>query len=469
MEPVSTEIVLTPQGKRLMALASWVLYLPLYYSVLPLLGSGSGIVVTFPVVVTASLLGMRAGFLAGLLGYPSGVLLYWLSGQAQVDWAETLFPSIFIVLATALVGAVVGRFSDMRLQLNEELQERRKIEEALREQRQLAESLREISLALTTEHDPEVVLDGLLYLVNHVVPYDSANIMLIEDGQVTLSRQKGYERLGVDLDLKMVEAEMASSKFVRQMADTHRPIVVADTYSDASWHHVEGTEYIRSWAGAPIIVHGQLIGFLSVDKGEPNFYNQKMAENLMDFAIHAGIAIENARLHAEQHFLATHDKLTGLPNRAFFLDRLEHALAHAERYERLLAILFVDLDNFKSINDNLGHHSGDILLQRASKRIQEALRTSDTVARVGGDEFALILENFHDVRGPGTVALKVLVKLSEPFDLDGEEVAVSASVGVSVFPHDGVSPDELLKKADTAMYRSKQRGRNQYQYFSEIY
>lgn len=165
-------------------------------------------------------------------------------------------------------------------------------------------------------------------------------------------------------------------------------------------------------------------------------------------------------------FVAGHDGLTRLPNRMMFNQRLEHALALAQRGSSRLAVLFIDLDRFKVINDTLGHESGDILLREVAARLQGQLRTTDTVARLGGDEFVVLIENVTDPVFIGWLARKLIETLSASFTLSGSEYNVTASIGVSTYPDDGGDAQTLLKHADIAMYRSKEQGRNTFQFYS---
>jgi diguanylate cyclase (GGDEF)-like protein/PAS domain S-box-containing protein len=166
-----------------------------------------------------------------------------------------------------------------------------------------------------------------------------------------------------------------------------------------------------------------------------------------------------------QH-LAYHDALTGLPNRMLVLDRLARGLAIAQRQHRQLAVLFLDLDRFKTINDTLGHLSGDSLLCQVASRLQNSLREQDTVARLGGDEFLVLLEHVGDISDVAHVANKILDALAVPFDLGGQELHITVSIGVSLYPRDAQDAETLLKYADTALYKAKDAGRNTYRFFS---
>jgi diguanylate cyclase (GGDEF)-like protein/PAS domain S-box-containing protein len=164
---------------------------------------------------------------------------------------------------------------------------------------------------------------------------------------------------------------------------------------------------------------------------------------------------------------ANYDSLTQLPNRRLFTDRLEQGIKVAHREHQHMALLFLDLDRFKEVNDTLGHHIGDELLVEAAQRIKACVRESDTVARLGGDEFTVILNELRDVSPIGAIAQKIIDSLSEPFKLRDEQAFVSASIGVTVYPEDALLAEELLKNADQAMFAAKQNGRNRVNYFTK--
>lgn len=176
-----------------------------------------------------------------------------------------------------------------------------------------------------------------------------------------------------------------------------------------------------------------------------------------------------ARKAAEQQIehQAYHDALTGLPNRSLFIDRLEIALARGRRKQTILAVLFIDLDRFKYVNDTFGHSAGDILLQQVATRLRSAVREEDTIARLGGDEFTLLLSDLGGASDAAKVAQKIIQVMSEPFHLQENEFYVTPSIGIALFPTDGRDVETLLKNADNAMYRSKEAGPNSYHIYSE--
>ena len=169
---------------------------------------------------------------------------------------------------------------------------------------------------------------------------------------------------------------------------------------------------------------------------------------------------------AQLVYMASHDALTDLPNRALLQERIAQALLRAQRDLGGVALLFIDLDRFKVINDTMGHHAGDLLLQGVAQRLHDCLRETDTIARQGGDEFVVLIEQFIDEQYLSAVALKILEVLRHPFNLLDQEIYISASIGISVYPQDGTDFGTLLKNADVAMYRAKDLGKNTFQFYS---
>ena len=167
-------------------------------------------------------------------------------------------------------------------------------------------------------------------------------------------------------------------------------------------------------------------------------------------------------------YQAYHDMLTGLPNRLLFRDRIAMALAHAKRTSRCVAVMFLDLDEFKNVNDTRGHNVGDRLLQAVALRLVGSVRAEDTVARMGGDEFTVLLSDIADRRGASTVAQKLLEAVRHPMTFDGEELKATTSIGIAIYPEDGTDAETLLRTSDRAMYRAKELGRNNFQFANAL-
>ena len=192
-----------------------------------------------------------------------------------------------------------------------------------------------------------------------------------------------------------------------------------------------------------------------------------MLVHLRDLGDRMGVALSAAKRDEQLIYQARHDDLTGLPNRFLFKERLLQEIAFAQRQNYSLALLFIDLDRFKTVNDSFGHSAGDVLLVEAGKRLLKCVRKSDLVSRLGGDEFAVILTGIKGIRRVTAIAENLIQAFSEPFLIEQQQSHISASIGITIYPTDGNDSEDLLKKADTAMYRAKDEGRKRFVYFKE--
>jgi diguanylate cyclase (GGDEF)-like protein/PAS domain S-box-containing protein len=249
---------------------------------------------------------------------------------------------------------------------------------------------------------------------------------------------------------------------------SHRePLVIEDLPKDTRFPDSPLLKVgVRSGIQVPIFGTAGTYGILSAHaRGERRFGADDVSF-LQSVANILAVAIERKNAQERLERLAQFDSLTGLPNRHLFHDRLLKTMAHARRSGEPMAVLFIDLDRFKLVNDTKGHSAGDRLLQEAAARLLQCVRSGDTVGRFGGDEFGAIVTDLAKPGDAGVVAQKVLDALAQPFKLDAHETYVSASIGITLFPADGDNPEALVMNADTAMYRAKEQGRNTYQYFT---
>jgi len=223
---------------------------------------------------------------------------------------------------------------------------------------------------------------------------------------------------------------------------------------------------LRSAFALPVMVGSEFYGVIELFGREARPRDNEIVNISIEIGSQIGQFI--ARKQAESHltFFANHDALTGLPNRAMFHQRLTQALARAQRFSKMVAILFVDLDHFKEINDTLGHDAGDRLLKQLAVRLRDCLREGDTVGRQGGDEFVVLIEDVADPSQVTQVVQKIIDTVARPFLLVAKERHVTASIGISIYPDDGHDQQTLLKNADIAMYRAKEQGRNNFQFYS---
>jgi len=217
----------------------------------------------------------------------------------------------------------------------------------------------------------------------------------------------------------------------------------------------------------PIVWREAVCGALALGYRTVSAGPEEERQQARDFADRVAVAVSSAWRDEQLYQQAHYDSLTGLPNRLLFKDRLWQEIVRGQREERRFAVLFVDIDRFKIVNDTLGHTAGDSVLRDAAKRISAGVRESDTVARLGGDEFTVVLTNINHPQDAGRAAEQIVQALSKPFSVDGQDSFLSASVGIACYPEDGSTTEELLKNADTAMYRAKAGGRAMVVYFEE--
>ena len=208
--------------------------------------------------------------------------------------------------------------------------------------------------------------------------------------------------------------------------------------------------------------------FAEFNKRKYEIHVEPMRDDRGAIAGTMGIAVDvSERKAAEERlaYLAHHDALTGVPNRLLLMDRLVQSIAHAKRRNRYTALLFIDVDHFKEVNDTFGHAAGDGLLTLIAQRLCAAVRPGDTVARLGGDEFIVALDDVAEANDVAMVSKKIVASFGDTFDVDDRQLSVTCSIGASLFPIDGESPDELIRCADVAMYKAKESGRNNLKFY----
>ncbi len=253
-------------------------------------------------------------------------------------------------------------------------------------------------------------------------------------------------------------------------------IIAADDARNDS-HTSEFTErYLKvlgivSMLDMPIVQEGKVIGVVCHEHiGDLRVWRPEEKEFAISITSALALAFEidkRKQVESTLDYQAHHDTLTGLPNRALFMDRLEQAIKKAKRRGNKLAVLFIDLDRFKEINDSLGHQMGDRVLVTAAERLRGSLREVDTIARLGGDEFTLIIEEIDDQMKVNDIASKLVTVLQQPMGIGEHRLYVTSSIGISIYPLDGEDAQSLLRNADSAMYKAKEEGRNSYQYYTQ--
>jgi diguanylate cyclase (GGDEF)-like protein len=327
----------------------------------------------------------------------------------------------------------------------------------------LLERLSRIQRSIVHRAALQDVLDGIVGGAGELLGDEVAGLRLVEPhnpSQTVLAATSG-----VPNDLLEAIRRVSVGQGVSGLAIAENRLVVQETYSNWDGALPAYRERgLQAAMGAPVHDNGVPVGALTVASFRPGRqYTQTERDVLSAFAEHASLALSDARNFEDAMHQAFHDSLTGLPNRALFLDRLELAYARARRSGLPIAVLFMDLDSFKHVNDSLGHAAGDELLVLVAGRLRRWVRPSDTAARFGGDEFAILLEDLDASNGARLVAQRILDSLREPFEIQGQEVSVGASIGIASSANPG--SDDLLRNADLAMYRAKGLGKARYQTF----
>ena len=248
---------------------------------------------------------------------------------------------------------------------------------------------------------------------------------------------------------------------------------LADQQASA-FHAIIRSDGAKSGAAFPLRIHGQTVGVMLFLSAEQDTFTTEFVELLQRLADNVSFALENfdradekTRADARIEYLASHDSLTSLPNRETFNGLLHYAIEAARRHQRRFAVLFIDLDRFKVINDSLGHEAGDMLLVEIANRLRHTLRSSDVVARLGGDEFVVILAEAAEPHDVERITRDLLSVLSEPLQLSGHECHTTASIGIAMYPSDGADVQTLTKNADMAMYLAKEDGKNGFRFFTK--
>ncbi len=325
---------------------------------------------------------------------------------------------------------------------------------SLRSRQELLERLAQIQRSIVDRTDLESLLAKIVAGAGELIGAEVVSLRLVDEDDPTTIRLSAS--VGISEETRQSIAVRRVGETQIRSALSGGLLVIEDTTGITDPTIVN--EHLTALMSAPVFRNGLVCGVLNVASRAPGRrYGIDERDVLLAFAEHTSLALTDARNHSDAVHRALHDALTNLPNRSLLLDRLRQAEQRAARRQSAVGVLFIDLDGFKGINDSLGHHGGDELLIAVAERLSRALRAPDTAARIGGDEFAVLVDDLHDERDAVIVANRMLEALREPVTLAGQELTVRASIGVATARGPG---GDLLRDADVAMYQAKNQGRD---------
>ncbi|MBC8159223.1 MAG: sensor domain-containing diguanylate cyclase [Alphaproteobacteria bacterium] len=306
---------------------------------------------------------------------------------------------------------------------------------------------------------------AMLDLLAEIVGVPSALIMRVHASEIEVFGLSSNED---NVYEKGEKAPLDTGLYCESVLDTQGELMVPNAMADPEWDHNPDVELgMISYLGLPLRwPKGELFGTICVLDNKENVYSDLERRLLGQFqvAVELGLKDISERKSTEERLrhLANHDTLTGLPTRRLGMEHISSALARARREKSKAAVLFVDLDGFKLVNDALGHAAGDCLLESTAKRLSGCVREIDTVARVGGDEFMILLVSIDNNKNAALVAQKLIDAMARSFTLGDEKAAIGVSVGIAIYPDHGTEPTALLNLADKAMYAVRSEGKNSF-------
>ena len=334
---------------------------------------------------------------------------------------------------------------------------------------EVLEQDRRLILEQVAQNEPLTeILSRVATMIETQVPGSRSSILLLKDGRLLAGASPhlptAYSEALEGLPIGPTAGSCGTS------AHRGETVITEDIATDPLWDDYRQLALphgLRACWSMPIpSSEGGALGSLALCRDERSAPSAHDLDAMGMATRLAAVAIEHRLLTDQLSHQAQHDALTGLPNRLLFQDRLSQALAQAQRKQYQVAVLYMDLDRFKVINDTLGHSAGDALLRQAGSRLDACIRKCDTLARLGGDEFTVVLTELHDSQDAMRVANKLIETMRAPFQVEGRELFVSVSLGLSIYPEDGLDGETLMANADVAMYRAKDMGRDNFQWFA---
>lgn len=369
-----------------------------------------------------------------------GLPIYVETAPWKTWWAYTFYITVLMALIVVLV----------RLK-------------AVSESRVLSEKLRRVSSTLNETLDIHTIEQELSKQIQYIMPFRKLFLLLNKKPSLN-----GCETAVPEVIGDVILDDLDKSSIYEFLKSINRPVFIRHSAEHKALAFTSSQWCESGLLVIPLISRHKVIGgLLLFEPKQANRIKNDYINIAMTLGAQVSAALENARLYEETKQLAFYDPLTGLENRRLYLERLNQELKKIRRGRESLAVLFVDIDGFKKVNDTLGHDIGDILLAEIARRLKACVRDQDSIARIGGDEFTVLLPNVKGIDGASTAAKKILEALGQPIELKEHHINVSASIGISLAPQDGFNRQSLMRNADIAMYKAKETGRNNYQFFTK--
>ncbi|HVW35041.1 MAG TPA: EAL domain-containing protein, partial [Acidimicrobiia bacterium] len=392
------------------------------------------------------------------------------SGDPFASWELLVLRGMGRMLGQALrMHRAVANERALRLEALQHVAEREQLLAAVQERQMLLERLFRIQRSISHRLPIAEVLDSITEGAAELVGDDTASLRVLDDADP--DRTVLLSTTGIDREIMGPLQRAAVNQGLSGQAIIQGRLVIAEDYGGSEYSHpLLAAHGLRSAMAAPVSRNGEIVGSLLVGSFAPRTYSPAEQDMLLAFAEHASLALNDAaavegmrRAFDDAVHQATHDALTGLPNRSLVVDRLDQALARSARLGGRVTVLFVDLDRFKVVNDSFGHTVGDGVLLCVSERLRAAVRPADTVGRLAGDEFVVVCEDLSD-REALDVAERLAAAVAQPILLGGRESVLTASIGIAHGEPDARAED-MLRDSDVAMYRAKERGRSRIELF----
>jgi diguanylate cyclase (GGDEF)-like protein/PAS domain S-box-containing protein len=350
--------------------------------------------------------------------------------------------------------------------------ERRHAEDQLRKSKDLSDALGYINTVIHSTLDVNTIMQNIVNEAAEAIQVDACSLGIFQNDRFAVKYVRGLPAEVTGRSVPVQEMKALSYAVYR------RDVTAFGEVGKEELSELEtiGIRGVSCMVIAPLIIRDDILGAMSFYyRSVPCGMNDLQVDFVRKLSASLSLSLENAFLYEERkrieermRHMAHHDALTGLPNRRLFMEIAGFEFAEARRYKKKAAILFLDLDRFKEVNDTLGHEAGDELLRAVTERLKATVRETDTLARIGGDEFNIVIADITNAGSIASIARKIMDFFKKPFSITGQELYITGSMGISIYPDDAQDIEDLLRYADIALYYAKEHGRNQYQFYNPV-